>query len=451
MKALLLTLALLAAAAALASPAGAYPATAEADTVATPAPGEAWRLRGTVAPLVHPPGGGQALLRTLGYVPYGLVELTGRPVWWLIRLEETHHPVRRVSRLFAWNLKPVDTRLEARFGWETGLGLTLVGLRAESDDWFGTGIDYGLTAGYLNPRNNLLELELHGREDAAWFSWLTRFERKDNRPFYGLGPDSPETRTDTHRQILLDELDLHLRPADDWQVCLAVYQRHTALDEPDEGLEDLGADDHPTVRAVFPELYHRAETNRYEGVELCLTRDARDAGDFSTRGHFVQLVGGADFAASDGDADYRHYSAEVQLFRDVLRGRGFAMRVYAEGVDASRPDRIPFTELPALGGRHTLRGFASNRFRDLRAGMATLEYRYPVSAWLQGRLFWDWGMVAPAWRDLSLERLEVSGGVALALRFGEGSVTLQYARSEEGGHFYLGTGTVFGMDPRRRR
>ncbi len=446
MRSIALVLALLAAAPLLAATAAAPP-----DTVATPAAEEAWRLRGTETPLVGRPSPGQTLLRTLGYVPYGLVELTGRPLYWLARLEETHHPIRRLTSLFAWNLAPVDTRMSARFGYETGLGLTLVGLHAESEDWFGTGVDYDLTAGYLNTRNNLFELELHGREDDFWASVLTRFERKDNRPFYGLGPDAPDIRTDYHRQFLLAEVALHARPAEGWLVEGAVFQRHTDLDEPDEGLEDLGDDDHPTTRSIHPTLFGRAEANRYEGVELRVSRDTRDAGDFSTRGWFVELVGGADFASAYDDADYRHYSAEVQLFRDVWRGRGFALRLYAEGVDADRPDRIPFTELPSVGGRRTLRGFASDRFRDLRAGVATLEYRYPVTDWLQGRLFADAGQVAPSWSAFRADDLSVSGGAALAVDYKGMRMAIQYARSEEGGHLYVGTGSVFGLDPRRRR
>ena len=446
MRRVLTTLALL-----VAAPIVAAAAEAPQDTVPVPDAASAWRLRGTEAPLVRPVAGGDRLLKTLGAVPAALVEATGRPVFWLLRLEETQHPFRRLSRLFAWNLKPVDTRLEARFGYESGLGLTLIGLHAESEEWFGTDLDYALTAGYLNTRNHLLEVEFHGQEDDTWLSWLTRYERKDNRPFYGLGPDSPQTRTDYHRQFLLNELALHLRPATGWRLGLALYERHTDLDEPDEGLEDLSDDDRPTTAATFPDVYNRARTNRYEGVELTLTRDTRNAGDFSTRGHFVELVAGTNFASADDDADYRHYSAELQVFRDVWRGRGFALRLYAEGIDTDRFDRVPFTELPALGGRHSLRGFASERFRDRRAGLATLEYRYPATTWLQGRVFADWGMTAPAWRDMSFEGLEVCGGVAAAVRVGESGFTVQYARSEEGGHLYLGTCAVFGQDPRRRR
>jgi len=49
------------------------------------------------------------------------------------------------------------------------------------------------------------------------------------------------------------------------------------------------------------------------------------------------------------------------------------------------------------------------------------------------------------------DRFDVSGGLALAFRYGESALTVQYAHSEEGGHLYIGTGSVFGQKPRRQR
>ena len=60
-------------------------------------------------------------------------------------------------------------------------------------------------------------------------------------------------------------------------------------------------------------------------------------------------------------------------------------------------------------------------------------------------------MVAPDWEDVGLERFAWSGGFALAVRFHENALTLQYAHSKEGGHLYIGTGSVFGQKPRRQR
>jgi hypothetical protein len=421
--------------------------TADADTVGVPAPDEAWRLRGVTEPLVAHPSGGQSFLRTLGYVPYGLVEVVGRPLYWLVKLDEERHIARRVSRLVVWDVKPVDTTVSALFGYETGLGLTSVGLRAKSRDWLGTGVDYDITAGYLNPRKNILSLRLHGREERLWLSLLNRLERKEERHFNGLGPGSLEEHCEADRRIVHNEIALNLRPADSWLVTTSIYRLHTFLDEPEN------PEDHePSVRTLYPVQYETAAISRYQGVELALSRDTRNDGDFSTSGSYVQLKGGANFSSSAPDVDYRHYSAEARIFRRIWRGeRALALRLYAEGLDGARRDDIPYTEMPSLGGRYTLRGFDSERFRDLRAALATLEYHYPISPWIQGRVFGDWGMVAPGWSDIRPGDLEFSGGMALALRYQDNALTIQYALSEEGGHVYVGTSSVFGLKPRRER
>ena len=426
--------------------------TAPSDSVAVanPAPGEAWRLRGTAAPLVRETSGGQRLVHALTYVPSAAVEIAVRPVTWAVGLDERLHLVRRASRLLAWELKPVDTRISARFGYESGFGVTLLGLHADSDDWFGTGIDYGLTVGYLNPRNNLVDYEFGSQPGKLDLTVQTRFERKDNRPFYGLGDDSEPVRHDFHRQFFLNECALHARPAAPWQFDLCLYQRNTDLDEPDAGRPEAG--ENPVVAASFPALYATAATSRYRGAELRATWDGRDDGDFSVRGGLLRLVGGYNAATSAGDADYRHYSGELQVFRTLWRGdRALALRVFAEGMDTPDRDRVPFTEMAALGGRYYLRGYPSHRFVDTHAVLLTTEYRYPITDYLQGRLFGEWGGVAPAWDDFRNEQLHHSYGLALAFRVQGNTFTVQYARSPEDDQVFIGTSSVFSLRPRRTR
>jgi hypothetical protein len=63
--------------------------------------------------------------------------------------------------------------------------------------------------------------------------------------------------------------------------------------------------------------------------------------------------------------------------------------------------RIPFTDLPRLGGPLLLRGFAPNRFRDRVALAGTLEYRYPIWRLMSGFLFVDVGRVLPGSAELA--------------------------------------------------
>lgn len=425
--------------------AAAVAAEAPRDTVAVenPEPGEAWRLRGTARPLERETRGGESLVHGLTFVPYTAVNLLARPVVWVVGLDERLHLLRRASRLLAWEVKPVDTRMSARFGYESGFGVTLIGLHADSDDWFGTGIDYGLTVGYLNPRNNLIDYEFGSKPGRLDLTLQTRFERKDNRPFYGLGSGSDPVRHDFHRQFFLNELALHARPHDAWQFDLCVYQRNADLDEPDDGL---------VMAAAFPELWRVAASSRYRGAELRATWDGRNDGDFSTRGALLRLIGGYNAANSTGDADYRHYSGEAQVFRSIWRGdRALALRVFAEGMDVGDHGRVPFTEMSTLGGRYYLRGYPRYRFVDTHALLLTTEYRYPITDYLQGRLFGEWGGVAPDWDEFQADDLAYSAGLALAFRVQGNAFTVQYARSPEGAQFFIGTSSVFSLQPRRSR
>ena len=68
---------------------------------------------------------------------------------------------------------------------------------------------------------------------------------------------------------------------------------------------------------------------------------------------------------------------------------------------------VPFYLLPSLGGSDTLRGYPSWRFRDRHAALTTAEFRWiPNRNIVDVALFYDAGMVAPEFDDLSLQPLQ---------------------------------------------
>ncbi len=438
-------------------PAAAAAGTAPPDSGATaatgppaPRPEEAWHLRGTEQPLARRVTTGQQVLYVLGRIPYAGLEIVARPVVWASGLNERYRLLDRLSRLMIWDLESVDAQVALRFGYETGFGLTRLGVHVTADDWFGTGIDYALTAGYLNPHNALLAFALDTRDEPLSLSLLSRLELKDARPFYGLGQGSPPVRYDAHRRFWLNELILHCRPHPAWELALTGYQRTTDLDQPDDGEPD--PDERSSVAQGFPELYAAAVHSGYRGVELRLTWSAIDPDALCAPGALVSVVGGWNGAYTAVDPDYRHYSLDLRFQRPLWRhSRGVAVRLFAEGVDCDRPDRLPYTEMPVLGGRYDLRGFPRDRFRDTHAVLASVEYRYPVLAHVQGRLFHEWGMVAPRWRDIRGDDLASSTGLALGIQVEGETITVQYARSREGGHLYIGTTGTFELHSRRLR
>jgi hypothetical protein len=125
------------------------------------------------------------------------------------------------------------------------------------------------------------------------------------------------------------------------------------------------------------------------------------------------LVGGL----SDDPSEYWRYGADVQRYIDLYGGdRILALRASFEGVSGSMSD-VPFSDLPRLGGPILLRGYQQDRFRDRRAGVATVEYQWGVDRNVSAFLFADAGRV---WRnlddlDLGLDELRVGFGGGLEI------------------------------------
>jgi len=77
---------------------------------------------------------------------------------------------------------------------------------------------------------------------------------------------------------------------------------------------------------------------------------------------------------------------------------------------------IPFLELATIGGSRDLRGFASGRGRGLSAAALTLDYQWPLAAWLDATLYLGAGNVFDRrLAGLTAGKLRGSVGLGLAL------------------------------------
>lgn len=415
----------------------AAPIPAPADTVwADPGAEPAWRLRGTLAPLDHERGGAPGFLRQAARAPAAAVWLLARPPVALIGWDERTGVSRRVIGWFTRDVAPINTTVAAYLGYETGFGLTVLGLRVTSRDWYGTGLENRFRFSYLHTRKNILQLELGSPAGGPAWQARTRFQRTPGRHFYPAADDDREYDF----QNFLNELQVRVPVQGSLDAALTLHSRATRLS---------GTDDDEDAPA--PELLARAASNHYLGLEAELRRDSRDAGEMASRGSLLRVTGGWNAARAPGDADYRHLGAEYQIHRPIFRDRILAARLFYEGVDPDDAARLPFSELRALGGRYDLRGYPRDRFRDLHLLALSLEYRYPVTKGFQGRLFADWGAVAGRFRDLDAEAPAFSAGLGVALLLDDDVFVVQYARGDEGGHLFAGTTTPFGYQSRRKR
>ncbi len=199
--------------------------------------------------------------------------------------------------------------------------------------------------------------------------------------------------------------------------------------------------------------FDRGETTSYS--ELALTFDDRQRRDtlsealFST-GWRLSGWAGAGLGLGRDRARYLRYGVWLERSFDLYDGsRVLRLRARGEAV-AGRLDRIPFAELAALGGARLLRGYATDRFRDRAAGVATAEYRFQLIDRAAAFLFVNAGRVWTRVGEATLRGLRLGYGGGVELHGGHGFLSrLELATSLDGGLFVALTFDPAG-DPRAR-
>jgi hypothetical protein len=131
-----------------------------------------------------------------------------------------------------------------------------------------------------------------------------------------------------------------------------------------------------------------------------------------SRGWLARGFVGVGIGARRDPTRFIRYGADIQRFIDLYRGdRVLRLRVLTDVVDGDL-DRIVFVDLPSLGGPTLLRGYVRDRFRGRIAGLASVEYLWPIEDHLTGFLFTDVGRV---WNRLPLDtgapRAGFGGGI----------------------------------------
>lgn len=404
-------------------------------------------IRGTEAPLPRHASALRLAGRGLLLPPYAAMRVATWPLVKLAEAEDRAHFVTGLLDLlrFGYARGPVSSTLF--FGYESSVGLSLVGLDAEADDWPQAGARLRLGGGYLSDDRNLASLSWSSPPRRVQWQGTALFESRAQRLFHGLGPLSAEDHFEADRRRALGEVTVGVHPGGPLHAAVTGYVRHDALRAGDEG-----EDDEDFVGTEFPELFATAERSDYAGAEAEIRVDTQPPDTFSPRGTMLRVLGGTDHANSSGDADYRHWLAEAQTRFAVWRGtRTLALRMLAEGVVSDEPERIPYTELVRFGGRNTLRGYGRDRFTDRTGVLLTAEYEYPITARMVGDLFADWGTVAARFDELRLADVDPSVGLGLAFVVGTHGFRAHLARGSEGLEFAIGTETVFDSKSRRLR
>jgi hypothetical protein len=332
--------------------------------------------------------------------------------------------IARIRRVFEWNRK-------GTIGWwpvihyRGGYGFS-AGARIHHADLFGRGETLYAEASAGGLHAQAYELRFSGDDVGGARVWIDTRARYDLSPrlvFQGIGnpaADRPAPRPGTP----LDPRGGDIRTRYSQQRALVAAQLGYRFGPPTRTtLPGVGVVfNHRTFdRAWDPQRLPFGQLDREDrsieqvydvdrlpgfrsGVDVArllarLELDRRDHRGRTGRGlHGLVVAGGAPPQARG--VAFAHYGAELSAFVNLFaRTRVLVLRVALEAVHG-QTRRIPFSELPRLGGPLRLRGYRINRFRDRKLVLGTLEYRYPIHDVIGGHLFVDVGRVARTYGEL---------------------------------------------------
>ncbi|MCA9553811.1 MAG: BamA/TamA family outer membrane protein [Myxococcales bacterium] len=350
------------------------------------------------------------LPRVLLLAPRAVISLVAWPLRQSLRLVEKYHVVEQVEDLLYNDARTAG--ILPTFTGFPGAGFS-GGARVFHHDLFGHQESVALSAVYGGLYTQAYHLSFsadHVGGGRLWFEGGVSYEAKPNLYFYGLGaPDEAEAGTNLDpraaavetrfaEQQVLGRARLgsaYGRPGQVIRAGTSLVYNHRRF-EPGQRLR--------AGQLSIEEVYDVAQIPGFVGgadtveVTLDLELDFRDRPGRPTDGFYFEAFAGG--VPPQGDWRYFHWGAEAAVYFELWgEDRVLVLRGFVEGVEGDRT-RIPFADLPRLGGPYRLRGYRLNTFRDEKAALGTLEYRWRVHQFVTASLFVDAGQVNDDYLDL---------------------------------------------------
>lgn len=349
-----------------------------------------------------------------------------RPIGAFMVAAERGRWIQEVSDFFTFgpsnNIGVVPTAL-LDFGFRTS-----VGVYHFWDDFLMPGNAFRVHAAFGG--TDWLRLTVADRvpiDDKSTFK--VRFEAS-SRPdffFFGIGPES---RKDTASNYTAEWLDwsgtfaAQLKGASSLELYNAVrtvrFDPTCCGDERPEGgavWESPALSERVRRRELdLPPGFSTGYTSIKQGIRLAL--DSRKPRPAPGTGARVDVGAEHAFDARDASSRWAHYGATLGGFLDLTgQNRVVSLSVHTSFSDPLGDRDVPFTELVQLGGDQPMRGFRAGRLMGRSAAVATLEYRWPIWAILDGSAQVAMGNVFGAHLedfDADLMRLAFTFGIRTA-------------------------------------
>jgi hypothetical protein len=254
------------------------------------------------------------------------------------------------------------------------------------------------------------------------FRGRARWQDAPTLPFSGLGPDSPEARTDYSETKTEVSGEAAFRPARFFRLGggLGFERFETAVADPGSSLF-TGV---PGVGAEPQYLHGRAS----------VAIDSRDGPGYSRRGSLLGTMLHAYHQQDDGPYSFQRIDGVAEQYVPVLHGNWVLfLGLRASTTTAAAGQTVPFFLLPDLGGGSDLRGYSSYRFRDRHSILFTAEYRWYAQEYVDGAIFYDAGKTVPD--RSSLDFTDLKSSIGAGVRFHTPLTTVlrvELAHSREG-------------------
>jgi hypothetical protein len=243
--------------------------------------------------------------------------------------------------------------------------------------------------------------------------------RRPDQQFFGLGPRSPQSAGATYLQARFGAMAFVGWPQ--LSVIAGSIATSTGTSHFNAGLsiEDQVA---AGAIAMLPPGYRDLVVTQRLGVKLALdSRGPRGHPDRRRDSSGARLDFVAEKVRDREVGSWLRIDAIVggALRLDAIGEHKLGLRMHVELIEPindTRTTDIPFLELATIGGSRDLRGFASGRGRDLSAAALTLDYEWPLAAWLDATLYLGAGNVFERnLAGLTAGKLRGSAGMGLAI------------------------------------
>lgn len=257
--------------------------------------------------------------------------------------------------------------------------------------------------------------------------------------FYGLGPDSRRS----------DRTDFLLRTASyeavgGYQIngWLGVSVRAGLLQF------DLGPgknDRYTNTQILFPTAPGLSRQPDFYRVSTAVLADYRDLPGNPHNGGMVGFLFSRYRDKGSREFEFNRYAVDIRQYLPVDPLLSVvALRFFSSVDDPIGQSQVPFYLNEWLGGGSTLRGYATQRFRDRNLILFNGEFRTNVTDAVELAAFYDTGKVFSDLDNYNLKSLQkgygagirLKGGTTLFLRFDVG-------HSREGTHLHFNLGPAF--------